>query len=83
MDKEKSKYKESKGARRRIRLKKLVIDEEIIKDIPIEKRLVFELTEGASMFLYHKSIRDAIIAQNPQGIRFVNVDEWTNGSSFE
>ena len=81
MDRKKSDYKVSESGR--ISVRKLVIDEAVVKDIPLEKRLVFELKEGASLFLVHKSVRDAVMAVNPVGVEFIDVDEWGIGSAFE
>lgn len=64
-------------------ISKLVLDEDVIKTIPLEKRLVFRLVEDTSKNLFHKSIRDTIMAKDPKGIKFVDVDDWTDGSSFE
>ena len=81
MDREKSTYKISKSGTS-ISIEKLVVDEAVMKEIPLEKRLVFELEEGASLFLVHKSVRDAVMAVNPVGVEFIDVDEWGIGSSF-
>ena len=80
MDWKKSDYKVSESGRLSVR--KLVIDEAVVKDIPLEKRLVFELKEGASLFLVHKSVRNSVMAVNPDGVEFIDVDEWGIGSSF-
>ncbi len=62
---------------------KIVLDKMVLSDIPLEERLIFQLKEGASMFLVHESIKDKIMVVNPIGIRFIDVVKWTDGSAFE
>lgn len=56
-------------------VRKLVLDNMILKNIPIEKRLAFRLVEDISYQLFHKSIVKKILATNPEGILFTNVSE--------
>jgi hypothetical protein len=57
-------------------IKQYILDNTILKDIPIEERLVFRLSENASMRIYHKTIVDKILAENPKGIKFTKVEEY-------
>ena len=40
-------------------IKTLVLDEDILSDIPLERRLIFVLAESTSTYLFHQSIKDA------------------------
>ena len=62
---------------------RLVLDNGILNDIPLEERLVFELSEGSAMFLYHASVVTAVLSENPEGVTFTNVAEWNDGTAFE
>jgi hypothetical protein len=64
------------------RVKKLVLDKNLLGTIPINKRLVFRLKEDTSYQLFHVSIVEAIMAVNPEGLRFVNIEQWNDGSFF-
>ena len=70
MDKEKSEYEKKRGM---YHIEKLVVAEELLK-IPLEKRLVFEMSEEAEV-LFHKSVVDAIMATNPIGFKFKSIGE--------
>ena len=52
------------------------LDKEVLKQIPLEERLVFKLEEDISIKLFHRSVADAIMAVNPEGIRFTKVEDW-------
>lgn len=58
------------------------LDNEKLKEIPLEKRLVFLLAEGMSKRIYHKSVVDAIMSVNPVGIQFYPIQEWYEGIQF-
>ena len=62
---------------------KLVLDKEILSKIPLEKRLIFLLSEASSMEIYHKSVVDAVLAANPEGVVFKPIEEWFEGVQFE
>ncbi|MDR2870589.1 MAG: hypothetical protein LBV04_09070 [Deferribacteraceae bacterium] len=61
---------------------KLILDKEILSNIPLEKRLIFSLQEDCSKYIYHKSMVDAIMATNPEGIIFTPIEEWHEGIQF-
>jgi hypothetical protein len=63
-------------------VKKLVLNKKILDDVPLNKRLVFRLKEDYAYELFHASIVDAIMAVKPEGIRFVNIEQWNEGSFF-
>ena len=57
-------------------IKKLVLNEELLNSIPLEDRLVFRLEENSAFEIYHKSVVDAIMATNPEGIQFTKVEDY-------
>jgi hypothetical protein len=52
------------------------LDNKVLEKIPLEERLVFKLKEDITMKLYHKSVADAIMATNPEGVQFIKVEDW-------
>ncbi|GHT14496.1 hypothetical protein FACS189432_06520 [Bacteroidia bacterium] len=74
MDKEKSEYVYKY---RVYSIRQFVLDRETLKKIPLEKRLVFRLREALSRTAFHKSVVDAIMAENPTGVQFRPIEEWT------
>jgi len=67
---------------RLFKVKKLVFDKQILGSIPLNKRLIFRLGEDSSYQIFHKSIVDSIMSVNPEGIKFTNIEDWTDGSFF-
>jgi hypothetical protein len=63
-------------------IEKLVMDERILNDIDINKRLIFELGEKTSITFVHESIKDIIMAINPTGFRFISAMKWNSDSMF-
>jgi len=61
----------------------IVLNEDYLKTIPLEERLVFFLSENRVKQFFHKSVVDAIMATNPEGLRFYNVREWEDGMQFD
>ena len=53
------------------------LDEKILKEIPLEERMVFKLKEDGTIMLYHRSVVDAIMATNPEGVMFTKVKDWS------
>lgn len=60
----------------------IVLNEEYLKTIPLEERLVFFLSENGVKQFFHKSVVDAIMAINPVGLKFYNIREWQEGLQF-
>jgi hypothetical protein len=81
VDRDKSKVSLSRSGRVQ-GIDRLVLDEDILQNIPLEKRLIFVLKESVSTCLFHKSIMDAVMAVNPVGCRFFPVTSWNDDSSF-
>lgn len=63
-------------------IERLVLDEKVLRDIPLEKRLVFVLAESTSMHLFHASVMEKVMAIKPEGLRFCRVDQWNDASAF-
>jgi len=59
-------------------IEKIVLNRNLLSEIPLKDRLVFESKEHPSFTLYHKSIVDIIMSVNPKGINFIPVEEWNN-----
>ena len=74
-DKEKSKYDLDEYGVSWI--DRFSLDKEVLKQIPLEERLIFLLKEHCGIKLYHRSVVDAIMAVNPEGVRFVKVEDWS------
>jgi len=60
----------------------LVLDEKILSDIPLEKRLIFVLEESVSTYLFHESIMKAVMEVEPVGCRFFRVAGWNDSAGF-
>jgi hypothetical protein len=56
---------------------KMVLDRKILQEIPLNKRLGFRLREAPGYYLYHKSVVDAVLALEPTGVYFENIEEMT------
>ena len=63
-------------------IKSLVLDEKILGDIPLENRLVFVLAEYTSTYLFHQSIKDAIMAIKPEALQFIQATQWGSSVVF-
>jgi hypothetical protein len=63
-------------------VKNIVLDKKVLKDIPLEKRLVFRLKEDFAYLLLHESIVEAILSVNPTGTRFTDIEKWNESSFF-
>jgi len=64
-------------------VKKIFLDKKILGAMPLEKRLVFRLGEDSAYQLFHSSVVEAIIAVNPDGVKFTNIEDWHEGSFFD
>ena len=63
-------------------MRKIVLNEDFLKTLPLEERLIFYLSENRVNQFFHKSVVDVIMATNPEGLRFYNVREWQEGLQF-
>jgi hypothetical protein len=62
---------------------KFVLDEQTLGRFELRKRLIFELAENTSVLLAHQSIKNAIEAVKPKGIRFIPATTWNSDSTFD
>lgn len=76
LDREKSVYTWIERRQRANPIEKLYLNNDLLSAIPLEKRLVFRLKENSTFEIFHKSIVDKIIATEPKGLLFVNVEDW-------
>ncbi|GHU72739.1 hypothetical protein FACS189413_16260 [Bacteroidia bacterium] len=83
LDREKSIYRWDDFLKEAEALKKVVLNEDFLKTIPLEERLIFYLEENDAKQFFHKSVVDAIMATNPEGVAFYNVKEWHEGQQFD
>ncbi|WP_164021426.1 imm11 family protein [Pyxidicoccus trucidator] len=65
-------------------IEKLVLHEETLRELPLEKRLVFILAEVTSMCLFHRSVVDRVLSLSPpaEGVRFIPVEAWNDSAGF-
>ena len=59
-------------------LEKFSLDKTALEAIPLEKRLIFHLSESSLEILIHKTVYDAIIAENLTGFSLFRIDEWND-----
>jgi hypothetical protein len=64
-------------------INKLVLDEKVLQEMPPEQRRVFRLEESTSVYLFHHSVVEQVLALNPEGLRFVRVDQWNDSAGFK
>ena len=64
-------------------VKKIVLDKKILREIPLKERLIFRLKEDSAYVLFHASIVEKIMAVNPTGVKFTDIEKWNDGSYFE
>jgi hypothetical protein len=64
-------------------INKLVLNEDYLQTISLEERLIFYLAEDGVEQLFHKSVVDAIMATNPEGVVFTNIKDWYQGAQFD
>jgi len=76
LDMEKSVYNWSNFLKLANPIEKLVLNEELLSGIPLEERLIFRLEENKVFEIYHKSVVDAIMTTNPEGIQFTKVEDY-------
>ncbi|MWP49042.1 MULTISPECIES: DUF1629 domain-containing protein [unclassified Gilliamella] len=57
-------------------INKVVLDKEVLKKIPLSKRLGWRLREEAGTYLYYKTVVDEIKKLEPTGVVFINIEEY-------
>ena len=83
LDRNLSDFDDSIGSDTVLSISKMVLNKDILSNIPLQERLIFRLGEKSSFQLFHKSVIDAIIAVNPENMRFVKVEDYHFGSAFD
>ena len=73
LDKEESDYIKGKYS---YDIEKIVLDREMLGEIPLSKRLGFRLKEAPGYSLYHQSVVDVIMALEPTGVYFQNIEDY-------
>lgn len=76
MDRKKSIYSWVESIQVANPIEKLFLNTKYLETIPIEDRLIFRLQENSTKQLYHKSVVDAIMDVNPEGLKFTIVKDW-------
>jgi hypothetical protein len=64
-------------------IRRLVLDMEKIEQVPLEDRLVFRLAESVSVHLFHESVVSAVLALQPEGLRFTPANSWSDSAGFK
>ena len=64
-------------------IKKLVLDNEVLDQIPLEDRLVFALEEQGLKRLYHRSVVEKILALKPDGVAFYQLSTYDPKKPFQ
>jgi hypothetical protein len=83
LDMEHSEYSISKIDGKVRNIMRFFIDIEILGKIPLEKRLIFLLSDDVSKFIFHKSIMDVVMNVKPVGVKFYPILEWYEGIQFD
>ena len=74
LDKEQSVFEKP---RRVYFISKFVLDRKVLGEIPLEERLVLVPEESPDYKVFHKSVVDAIMAENPTGVQFHPLENWS------
>ncbi len=80
---EKSNYKAGRDGKGVIWINDLVIDSEVLGNIPLAELLVFALGEKRLYIFFHASVVEKIVAINPEGLKFAPITKWNSRSLFE
>ena len=66
-------------------IEKLVLDERVLGELPLERRRLFVLAETLSTYVVHHSLVERLLGLTPppEGIRVVRVDRWNDSAGFQ
>ena len=66
-----------------LHIDKLVLDEDVLREIPLHERLAFRLEE-AVVHVFHHTVVDRVMSLThpPEGLRFIPVPDWNDSSGF-
>lgn len=56
-------------------IKRLALDRDVLAEIPLSKRLGMRLKEAPGYYLFHQSVVDAVMALEPKGMYFQDIEE--------
>ncbi|WP_371877643.1 imm11 family protein [Pyxidicoccus parkwayensis] len=62
---------------------KLVLNERVLREVPLQERLAFRLEE-AVVHVFHRSVVERVMSLTPppEGLRFIPVPEWNDSAGF-
>jgi hypothetical protein len=84
MDREKSEWRASVSNPDLVSgIEKLVLNNEILDEIPLEKRLVFALKDNAAEQLFHVSVVQKIMETHPTGLKPYPLCSWDSSAPFK
>lgn len=83
LDKDNSELECNRDGTRIFGIQKLVLDENVLNNISLPKRLIFELEEKPSVLLIHASVKSAIESVSPKGVRFFKATDWNSDLAFD
>ncbi|NVJ01390.1 hypothetical protein HV824_25210 [Myxococcus sp. AM009] len=83
MDRQRSVFEETEVGHVLLSLDKLVLDEAVLQEVPLEERRAFMLEED-TVHLFHRTVVDRALSLSPPpvGLRFIPVTEWGASSAF-
>ncbi|MDW1574914.1 hypothetical protein R7M92_03975 [Vibrio sp. Vb2880] len=70
-------YDEFEGVEFISGMNKLIVNEDLIDNIELKKRLIFRDSGWKDKIFYHKSIVEKFLEQKVQGIEFFSVDNYS------
>lgn len=82
VDRERSVFKLSPSGLMMLSIDKLVLDERVLGEIPLERRKVFLLAED-TVYFCHRSVMDLVLPLQPEGLRFIPADRWNDSAGFK
>ena len=84
VDRERSVFEDSDSGLFMVSLDRLVLDERVLRDVPLEERRAFRLAES-TVHIFHRDVvaRVQAMVPAPEGLRFVPVEEWGDASRFQ
>ena len=82
LDRENSEWEEGFFDEERADVEKLVLDNEVLDQIPLEERLVFALWEQSTHVLYHQSVVEKILEIAPTGLTIYRLSKYDSSLPF-
>lgn len=83
LNKEKSDWEESLFNEEKVsEIDKLVLDNEVLDQIPLGERLIFALWEESSLVFYHRSVVEKILDIDPTGLTVYSISGYDSSFPF-